>query len=433
MRRSQKPAAVAWFSIRRNRPSRGLGVRSGTAAARAGFGEPGDKVPAVRTRAEVDGRHLVAPRIGCFSHASVPPDRPARYRLQEYCRGGPARTGPILLSPKNPARRSLDSERPSFLLHPLAHKDFSGLGPGRRLAATLHCPRAGWRFTCTKDWMSRQAGTALTARCFGCRNRFGFVNLIVLDSGVLCCRRCWRSRDILEAPGRKGAVETRGMSASDSRFVAIWASHEARARLWFRLFVLTAAGLVLSLVTTIRVWNQAPGGHPDRLRRHPAGGDARQRRLLRAERAGDPGLRHGVRRLLRPQRLVLRSSTTWSGAPTGWRRSCASASSAPSAERPRRPGVVTVIEKLQRRTQIDPATLDIQVDKRPYPWKVKVKGVRQVVGDPAPGEAFELELDLVRASREERLEGLLVWGIRAKGDPIDTVLAAVGTEGGRIP
>jgi hypothetical protein len=97
------------------------------------------------------------------------------------------------------------------------------------------------------------------------------------------------------------------------------------------------------------------------------------------------------------------------------------------------PGIITVIEKLKRRTQIDPATLDIQADKRPYPWKVKVKGVRQVVGDSGPGETFELELDLVRASREEHLEGLLVWAIRAKGDPIDTVLASAGSEGGRIP
>ena len=38
------------------------------------------------------------------------------------------------------------------------------------------------------------------------------------------------------------------MSASDSRFVAIWASHEARARLWFRLFLLASAGMALSLV-----------------------------------------------------------------------------------------------------------------------------------------------------------------------------------------
>jgi hypothetical protein len=97
------------------------------------------------------------------------------------------------------------------------------------------------------------------------------------------------------------------------------------------------------------------------------------------------------------------------------------------------PGVITVIEKLKRRTQVDPATLEIQADKRPYPWKVSVKGVRQVVGDAGPGESFELDLELVRASREEHLEGLLVWAIRAKGDPIDTVLAAVNAEGGRLP
>jgi hypothetical protein len=49
-----------------------------------------------------------------------------------------------------------------------------------------------------------------TARCFGCRNRFDFVNLVVLDSGLLCCRRCWRSRDLLEVPGRGAAVEVVG-------------------------------------------------------------------------------------------------------------------------------------------------------------------------------------------------------------------------------
>ena len=54
------------------------------------------------------------------------------------------------------------------------------------------------------------ARSGFTARCFGCRNRYGLVNLIVLDSGVLCCRRCWRSRDILEVPDRKGTVEIVG-------------------------------------------------------------------------------------------------------------------------------------------------------------------------------------------------------------------------------
>jgi hypothetical protein len=52
--------------------------------------------------------------------------------------------------------------------------------------------------------------SGLTARCFGCRNRYGLVNLVVLDSGVLCCRRCWASRDLLEFPGHRGAVEIVG-------------------------------------------------------------------------------------------------------------------------------------------------------------------------------------------------------------------------------
>ena len=51
----------------------------------------------------------------------------------------------------------------------------------------------------------------------------------------------------------------------------------------------------------------------------------------------------------------------------------------------------------------------------------------------ARGVLRELDLELVRASREEHLEGLLVWAIRAKGDPIDTVLASVNAEGGRMP
>jgi len=52
--------------------------------------------------------------------------------------------------------------------------------------------------------------SGFTARCFGCRNRYGLVNLIVLDSGLLCCRRCWQSRDILEVTNRKETVEIVG-------------------------------------------------------------------------------------------------------------------------------------------------------------------------------------------------------------------------------
>ena len=88
-----------------------------------------------------------------------------------------------------------------------------------------------------------------------------------------------------------------------------------------------------------------------------------------------------------------------------------------------RPGLVGVIESLKRRTQIDPGSLEVKVDKRSYPWRAVVKGGRQVVGQPPESaQAFELELELVRTSPDELIEGLLVWGVRAKGDALDVGL-----------
>jgi hypothetical protein len=222
------------------------------------------------------------------------------------------------------------------------------------------------------------------------------------------------------------------MSASGSRFVAIWASHEARARVWFRLFLLTTAGLGLSLVTTIRVWTR-----PREVIRIGCDGIPQVVTLDNAA-YSEPNERE-IRGFAMEFAVFYARSDSYSILnDLVW---CANRMAPELRERfkrtvrgaPQTAGIITVIQKLQRRTQIDPATLEIQVDKRPYPWKVKVKGVRQVVGDTASGETFELELDLVRASREEHLEGLLVWSIRAKGDPIDTVLASGGTEGGRMP
>jgi hypothetical protein len=221
------------------------------------------------------------------------------------------------------------------------------------------------------------------------------------------------------------------MSAAASRFVAIWASHEARAKLWFRLFLTTAAALVLSLVTTIRAWNRPRevvrvgcDGIPQVVTLDNAAYSEPNEREIRAF-ATEFAVFYA-----RSDSYSILNDLVW----------CAARMAPELRERFKRtvrgtsqaPGIIPVIEKLQRRTQIDPATLDIQVDKSPYPWKVRVKGVRQVVGDSAPGATFDLELDLVRASREEHLEGLLVWGIRAKGDPIDTVLASVNSEGGPL-
>ena len=222
------------------------------------------------------------------------------------------------------------------------------------------------------------------------------------------------------------------MTAANSRFMAIWASHEARARVWFRLFVLSALALGLSLVTTIRLWTRPRevirigcDGIPQVVTLDNASYSEPNEREIRGF-ATDFAVFYA-----RSDSYSILNDLVW----------CANRMAPELRDHfkravrggPRTPGVVAVIQKLQRRTQIDPATLEIQVDKRPYPWKVRVKGVRQIVGDTGPGETFELDLDLVRASREERLEGLLVWGIHAKGDPIDTVLAAAVTQGGRIP
>ena len=222
------------------------------------------------------------------------------------------------------------------------------------------------------------------------------------------------------------------MSAARSRFVAIWASHEARARIWFRLFVVSIGALALSLATTIRVWNRPRevirigcDGIPQVVTLDSAAYSEPNEREIRAFATEFATF------YARSDSFSVLNDLVW----------CANRMAPELRERfkrsvrgtPERPGMVTVIEKLQRRTQIDPATLEIHVDKGPYPWKVAVKGVRQAVGDSGSGETFELELDLVRASREQHLEGLLVWGIRAKGDPIDSVLATAAGDGSRLP
>lgn len=40
-------------------------------------------------------------------------------------------------------------------------------------------------------------------RCFGCRNRTSLHDAIVLECGLLCCRRCAQRREVL--PVKNGA------------------------------------------------------------------------------------------------------------------------------------------------------------------------------------------------------------------------------------
>ena len=52
--------------------------------------------------------------------------------------------------------------------------------------------------------------TGGTVRCFGCKNRVGLETALVLDAGVVCCRRCWERRDQLPVLHHCGAVEVVG-------------------------------------------------------------------------------------------------------------------------------------------------------------------------------------------------------------------------------
>jgi hypothetical protein len=233
--------------------------------------------------------------------------------------------------------------------------------------------------------------------------------------------------DALQSPTAETAAEV-CMSAASSRFVAIWASHEARARLWFRLFLFAAGALALSLITTVRAWNR-----PREVIRIGCDGIPQVVTLDNAS-YSEPNERE-IRAFVTEFAVFYARSDSYSILnDMVW---CANRMAPELRERFKKtvrakadtPGLIAVIEKLQRRTQIDPAALEIEVDKKSYPWRSKVKGVRQVVGESATGETFELDMELVRASRDEHLEGLLVWSIRAKGDPVERVLAARTAQG----
>ncbi len=72
------------------------------------------------------------------------------------------------------------------------------------------------------------------------------------------------------------------------------------------------------------------------------------------------------------------------------------------------PGALAVVEALGRRTEIPRDSLEIAVDKRPWPWRITVSGVRKVLGEDGEGRRWRLDLDVVRASRRVLPEGLIV-------------------------
>ncbi len=212
------------------------------------------------------------------------------------------------------------------------------------------------------------------------------------------------------------------MSIPNNRFIAFWASHERRARIYGRLLGVSLALLGLSLVNTYRAWNQP-------------------RDVIRIGCDGIPQLvRLNEEVYSEPDEREIRAFTSLFAVMYARGDSysvvndyvfCASKMNPELREQfrlqargtPERPGAIQVVESLRRRTQVDPASLEISIDKKSYPWRVKVAGLRQIVGQGSDtSEKFELDLELVRASRNQVLEGLLVYRIQAKGDPVEAAL-----------
>ena len=199
------------------------------------------------------------------------------------------------------------------------------------------------------------------------------------------------------------------MSAKESRFIAVWASAEQRACVWFWLCLASAGLSGLSLVTTIRAHSRPRevirigcDGIPEVVRiEEPAYSDPSEReiRAFAAE---------FTEKLMRRDSYSVRQDFLWAARRMAPELQVRFKQEARGTATKR--GAVEAIEALAQRTQVEPSALEIKISKETYPWRAEVKGVRQIVGREAgTPEPFELRLELVRASRNELIEGLLVW------------------------
>lgn len=204
------------------------------------------------------------------------------------------------------------------------------------------------------------------------------------------------------------------MSAQSSRFIDFWRAADRRGQLWFWVGMVSSTALVLSLITTIRLLNKP-------------------REVIRISCDGIPTLVSINERVYtEPNEIEIRAFVSRFAvlfaradsysvvndyvevarmmAPKLRERFVAEARGGKDG----RAGAIAVIEGLERRCQIALDTLELEIDKRSYPWVVQVRGHRQVVGE-KDTQPFQLTVELVRASREEILEGLLVDGIKSGG------------------
>jgi hypothetical protein len=97
---------------------------------------------------------------------------------------------------------------------------------------------------------------------------------------------------------------------------------------------------------------------------------------------------------------------------------------------PEEPGALAVVERLKQRTEIPRDSLEVTVDKRAWPWRIEVKGVRKVLGKEGLDQKWQLQLQVVRTSRRVLPEGLVVVDLRSGGVAVvGPALRGLYTEG----
>lgn len=216
------------------------------------------------------------------------------------------------------------------------------------------------------------------------------------------------------------------MSVEGNRFIAVWASYELRARVWFGVAAVSVALLALSLTANIQAWRKPRevirigcDGIPQAVRIEEPAYSEPSELELRAFAAQFGAL------FLRRDSYSVRHDYVWCA-----KRMAAELQEAFKAEargQPGQPGAIVVIESLKQRAEVDTGELEIAVDKSVYPWLAAVKGKRQVAREGEDGntttvaEPVALNLEVVRTRRTEELPaGLLVWKLHSRGEPLRT-------------
>ena len=213
--------------------------------------------------------------------------------------------------------------------------------------------------------------------------------------------------------------------ASSNRLMRLWASHEEAKKHYRRLFIGCAVLLAVSVLDRCREYSRELD-----VVRVGADGVAQVVRLDR-ESYSEPNELE-IRAFAAAVALHLCRSDSWSVvADYTWvakrmiprLRAQFSDEARGTGEKT---GAIAIIESLKRRTDIEPSTLTIDVNKGEYPWRVSVAGERRILrehGDPEK-QTFKLHIGLVRGRRSvEFPEGLLIWEAKIEGDPLSAPVA----------